>query len=503
MYRRTPIFFRIADSFFRHQILFWSALLIVSGLTMGALYARSKTFHAAATAQIQADNVHNMLIGQDNFSWSTPAQQNSDRFMELIKQDQPGGFLDIALKNAQLVTPINVNPQADDPRYAMLEKNLYASPDSTNQFSIGLTWDNPAETSAIVQALLKQYIAEVGADRALTSTESVHFLDSEIASVKAKLNNEESALANFKKGYGGQLSDAESGYNNQLASLTAELDEKQITMGENGRKKAVLEQELAQMKPMSILEQNVSDQSPLEREVADLLARRDAVLATGKTPLHPDVVSLDTRIEQLKAQQHNDANAPENQHNTQTKLQENPQFQALKEQIADATIAQEADEQEMQNLQQQVTKYKILVNQIPAAQRQLADKLRDYQLLQARYTAFMQKRSDLEMAANLDSLTASKSIIPIGVTYALPTTGRTKLIAMLFGSLFLGFLVGVVLVVLSEWADHSLRHEADAERLLGVPVLATLPEASDLRVAANRRALSGAPPALPRPVPEG
>ena len=74
---------------------------------------------------------------------------------------------------------------------------------------------------------------------------------------------------------------------------------------------------------------------------------------------------------------------------------------------------------------------------------------------------------------------------------------------MLLGSLLLGCLVGIILVVLSEWSDHSLRHEADAERLLGVPVLAALPESSDLHTMTARRTLSGAgAAALPGPVPE-
>ncbi len=215
------------------------------------------------------------------------------------------------------------------------------------------------------------------------------------------------------------------------------------------------------------------------------------------------MVALDTQITQLERQQRADANAPENKHNTQTKLQENPQYQQLKEQVAEAAIAQEADQQEMQNLNQQIAKYQKLVNQIPAAQRQLADKMRDYSILQDQYNGFEKRRGDLQTQAALDRLTASSNIVPIGVTFALPTTGRTKLIAMLFGSLFLGCLVGVILIVLSEWSDHSLRDEGDAERLLGVPVLAALPESLDLRVAPARRALTGGPPALTGPATEG
>lgn len=504
MYRRTPIFFRIADSFFRHQLLFWSALLIVSGLTMAALYARSKTFHATAMTQVQQDTVQTAagLGGGDPTSWVTPAQKKADQFNELVKQNQPGGFLDTALRNAHLGTSINIDPQADDPRFAMLQKNLNANVESTNQFSINLTWDNQAETAAIVTALQNQFISEVGDDRSIASTRAVHFLDSQIGRTRASLQTSERALSDFRASNGGQLSDAESFYNNQLSALKAQLMEKEATAGENGSNRAILEQELVQMKPMSIMEQTVSDQSPLEKEIATLLASRDALLASGKTPQHPAVVTLDARIAELKKQQSN-ATLPENRHDTQQKLAENPQYQALKAQIATATSAEAADQQEMQSWRGQIAQLQRQVDQIPAAQRQLADKMRDYQTLSLEYDDFKKKRDALQTQANLDRLTATDSLLPIGVTYALPTTGRTKLIAMLFGSLFLGCLVGAILVVLSEWSDHSLRHESDAERLLGVPVLAALPEVAELRVASGRRALSAPPRALPDPVPEG
>ena len=100
------------------------------------------------------------------------------------------------------------------------------------------------------------------------------------------------------------------------------------------------------MKPMSIAEQTVSQQSPVERQIADLLAKREALLASGKTPQHPDVVVVDDTIAALQKQQRANADAPENQHNTQTKLQENPQYQVLKNEIADASSAAIADQQE-------------------------------------------------------------------------------------------------------------------------------------------------------------
>ncbi len=488
MHQNTPIFLRIADSFFRHQRLFWISLLLVSALTMGALYSRSKTFHATAVTQVQNETVANVLNAdtQQN-SYVTPAQKNVDRFLELSKQDQPGGFLDTALRNAHLQNPINVDPQADDPRYALLQKNLTASMESTNQFSINLVWNNPEECKNIVDALQKQYVDEVGLDRSAVSVSSVHFLDGQISQVEARMRKAELALTNFKASYGGQLSGSDSTYNSQLSALQASLEEKQITLGQNSSKKAVLEQQLAQMKPMSIAEQTVSQQSPVERQIGTLLASREALLATGKTPQHPDVAAIDATIKNLERQQKANAAAPQNQHNTLTKMQDNPQYQMMKNEIADASIAAVADQQEMQNLQRQIAKYKALVNQIPAAQRQLADKTRDYSDAQALDQKLRQQRDAVQLQANLDRLTASNNLLPIGVTYATPTTGRTKLIGMLLGSFVLGALIGALLIVLSEWSDHSLRHESDAERLLGVPVLASLPETAALRVLGSSR----------------
>ncbi len=503
MYRRTPILFRMVDSFFRHQLLFWGALIIVSSLTMAALYARSKTFHATAMTQVQTQSVANILGQDDANTWVTPAQKSVDQFNDLIKQNQQGGFLDVALQKAQLAAPINVDPQADDPRYGALQKNLAASVESPNQFSLSLTWNNPDECKRILDALQAQYIEEVGADKSLTSTTSVRFLDSQLAEYARRMRISEKALADFKASYGGQLSDAGTSYSNQLSSLQAQLTDKEVTLGENQHKKTFLQQQLQAIKPMSISEQTVSDQTPLEKEVATLLAKRDAEMAGGSghgplTPQHPIIVAIDEQIKALQTQQRQAA-APENKRNTQTKLAENPQYQALQQQIAEASIAAEADQQLMQNLRQQIGKYQGIVTQIPNAQRQLTDKIRDYSGLQDAYQSLEKQRREVKTKADLDRLTSTSSLTPIGVTYALPTTGRTKLIGMLIGSLILGVLVGFILVVLSEWADHSLRYEADAERLLGVPVLACLPEAADLRSSSSRRALTHTPAVLPGP----
>lgn len=491
MYRRTPIIFRILDSFFRYQVLFWTALLIVSSLTMAALYARSKTYHASALTQVQTDSVATNLGTPDTNTWISPAQKNADRFMEMIRQDQPGGFLDLALNAARLSKPIDVNPRNDDARYQTLQKNLVASVQSSNIFSIDLTWDNPEETQSITNALQHQYISEVGDDQAIVSTQTVHFLDVTLADVEKRMRASEKALSDYKASMDGQMAGSDNGFGNQLSSLTAQRDEKQITLGQSARRKNALQAELAQLHPMSVLETSIEDQTPLQRQIYDMLARRATFLAQGRTPEHPDVVRLDGTISDLQRQQRTNINSPENRHDKMTKMQDNPQYQALREQITEASIAAESDQQEIQNLNQQIAHYQGLVSKIPAAQRQLVDKTREYTMLTESEHNLQKQREQARMQERLKQVTASNSLKEIGVNYAQPTTGKTKMIAMLLGSLLLGSLVGSLLIVLSEWSDHSLRHETDAERLLGVPILAALPETASLLVVAPRRLFGG------------
>ena len=62
---------------------------------------------------------------------------------------------------------------------------------------------------------------------------------------------------------------------------------------------------------------------------------------------------------------------------------------------------------------------------------------------------------------------------------------------LLFGGVFLALIIGSALVVLSEWLDQSLRDPIDAQRALGLPVMAVLPEAGMLRYGVTNNRLPG------------
>ncbi len=510
MSQRAPILGRITNSFFRHRWLFLAALIAVSSLTSGVLYLKSKAYVATALTQVVTEDVATELgVTSSTPSYISPAQQNVNHFNDLVNDNLPGGFLDSAIQNAHLDKPINVDPKANDPRYALLKKNLSAgvqsdptSGQSDSLWTISLTWPNPAESERIVAALQQQYIEAVGQGRSAQAHATGRFLDSQIADYETRMRKAEQALIDYKKQNSGELPKSQSADISQLSNLKAELDNLQITARDNSLRKAELQKRIAEIKPLSILEQTSTD-SPYALQIKALMAKRDALLAGNKLPTHPDVVALTEQIDTLEKglASKQKAHSPETDTVMQTKLQDNPEYQALQQQLTDATIAEQTQTAQIAHLQQAIAQYETRIAAIPAEQRTLTDKTRDYSILKEQYENLLQRREQIKIKGDLDKVSASSTLTPIGQVYAEPTTGKAKLLGLIFASIVLGAIVGIILVVLSEWADHSLRYESDAARLLGVPVLASLPETAALRYHSAPTALthSGGQPALSAP----
>jgi polysaccharide chain length determinant protein (PEP-CTERM system associated) len=474
MYRSTTITYRITEAFFRNRRLFFLAFVLVSVVTMTALYLRSKTYTATALTQVITDNVAQALGEQQTNDWVSPAQKNVNQLDVLLN----GDFLSAALANIHLQKPINTDPQANDPRLALLRKKLDTSVQSDTLFAITLTWDNPADATQIVGAVQQQYIQEIGQERYAQTNATLAFLDSQIADYAGRLRQSEKTLTDYKTSNIGQLPDAQNASSSELQSLQAELETLETTSDDATRQKAVLQQELTQIKPLAIAAQTATA-SPLQAQINQLKAQRDALLVT-MLPTHPKVQALDQQIAALQSQAN--SGASETQQVLRTTLEQNPEWQTLHQQLIQATVTQQTQADQIQKLKQQIASYQKTVAQIPSEQRHLTDVTRDYTVIQAQYDTLLQRREQVQLEGNLARVSASSSLSPIGYIHAEATTGKAKLIVMFLGSLILGLIVGLALVVLCEWSDHSLRYGSDAVGALGVPVLAVVPDAAQLRV---------------------
>jgi uncharacterized protein involved in exopolysaccharide biosynthesis len=132
-------------------------------------------------------------------------------------------------------------------------------------------------------------------------------------------------------------------------------------------------------------------------------------------------------------------------------------------------------------LDTRIGQYESEIAKLPADERILTEKTRDYKLLQGQFEDLSERRQQAQIKKDLGEVTAASQFNSMNLVAAESTANLKKKILTIAAALALGLFLGLVLVVIREWMDPSIRYEADVERLLGVPVLVSLPESQQLR----------------------
>jgi len=287
-------------------------------------------------------------------------------------------------------------------------------------------------------------------------------------------------LVNFNEQTTGHLSAVQDAKITQLSNLEARRDGLLITQKDAALKIATLQNRLKTVSPF-VQEQDIT-QSPLMTQLLQLRAQRDTMLAKYK-PNHPSILALNEQIKNLEADEANKArsHAPEAMRVVGTKRHDSDVYIALQQQLTDAKIAFATQQSQLAVVDNLIGQYRSIARDMPSQRRELDDRTRDYSIIKDRYETLLKKRAEVQMQGAIDKVSASSTLTPIGWIYAEPSMTRTKILAVGAGSLILGLIVATLLLLMSEWSDRSLRYPVDAERLLGVPVLAVLPDNAELR----------------------
>jgi len=503
--------YRIIDATFRSR---WLVLISFSAVMLGAagvMRLVGDKYTATAAVRIVSDETASSMgiAPADSKVWITPGQQNANRFEDLLNDNQPGGFLYLALKDAALDRPIKLEPSAKDPRCQALYKGLFAKTDSDTMFSISLTWDNPRECERIVQALRNEYIEQVGAGRQAQSVATERFLQGQLSQYEVRMLKAEEVLTRYKQANAGRLPEAEASLNDQLARLKAQLDDLKISSQDNELKRQALLQRLAQVPP-TIKEQTFEADSggaqgepaaaedPVARQIADLQKQRDDALKLYM-PTSMQVREIDEKIAALQANRHEPAKPlraepPRPPRVRQTKITENPEYSSLMQQLTAAKIADKTQQAQMLVLQHQISAYEAQMQKMPAAQRELAEKTRDYTVLTAEYDKLAERREQAQIKASLDKVTARSTFSPIGTIAAQSTMSGKKLAMMLGGGLVFGLLFAGLVVFVREWTDPTLRYEEDVAKDLGTRLLVSFPDAKERQPALSSGGRMGLSP---------
>jgi protein tyrosine kinase modulator len=345
-------------------------------------------------------------------------------------------------------------------------------------FHITFTASDPHLAQQVCSEIISVFTEENRELRENRSINTKDFLKDELQDAKRTLDEQDAKLTDFKRQYLGQLPGQEQtnleillGLNTQLQGATQELNRAY-------QDKTHTESLLAQQIEAWELSKAGTNPQTLEQQLANL--QSDLVTLEGRyTSSHPDVIKKKNDIAQLKKKIAASNAAEQNKlpvENTQrTEATEPPQIRSLRDEIYSYQRVIDQKTEEKQKVEGQIQLYQSRVQMSPLVEEKYKDLSRDYQTAVTFYDDLLAKKTQAEMASNLEHRQENEQfrvLDPPSLPQS-PSYPDRQLFAA--GGLGGGLAVGLVFALLLEMRDRSICTEEDVELFLQLPALALIP----------------------------
>ena len=350
-------------------------------------------------------------------------------------------------------------------------------------FSISFTTENPRLAQQVCAEILSMFMEENLKLRETRAQGTTDFLTSQLEGAKRRLDENDARMANFKRKYMGQLPSDEPRNIQMLNTLTQQLNAVNQSVSAAHQQKALQESVLAQNISNWQLGQNpVSNPDDLQRQI-EIAQAQLASLQGRYTDDHPDVIRAKSQVAALKRQLENPRPAAPKE--VKPRANEPGDIAQLRValRLTEESIRMRTEEQD--RLQREIARIQGKLQSSPTVEEQYKAVNRDYDNASQFYNELLGKRTQAEMATNLEKQQQGEQFrimdppnVPERPTYP----NRP---AFAGGGLGIGLLLGIGMALLLELRANFLRTEKDVEFYLRLPVLALMPMVGASSEAAN------------------
>src|SRR6266550_1697428 len=316
-------------------------------------------------------------------------------------------------------------------------------------FSVQVTFDNPRSAQGICTEVASIFREQNARALEQTAVRTASIIGQQLAEAKAKLDEQDAKLAQFKRQDIGSL--PQEGQSNP--SLSSTLNSRLTANSKVCRSKA---------NPQTLVEQLRAEQDQL------------TVLESRYTAEHPDVIKANNRIMELKKRMAETSNSDKTPAPSQTASQA-PQIQQLRSKLRQ-------DEVRIADLTRQQTKIqdqmRLLEGREQASamvEQQRKELTRNYQSALDAYNDLLKKKQDSAMAIDPAHQQEGEQFRVLDPP-SLPTKPSfPKMLYFAGGGLGGGVLLGLAVLYLLMAMDNTLHTEKEVEMYLKLPVLGSLP----------------------------
>ncbi|PYU10340.1 MAG: hypothetical protein DMG37_20705 [Acidobacteria bacterium] len=358
-------------------------------------------------------------------------------------------------------------------------------------FSVSVSFSDPQLAQQICTEVTSMFMEQDARDVNNKADKTKSFIDQQLNEARARLDEQDGKLAQFKRAHLGSLSDDEQRNLGLLGSLNAELDATTQAMQRTQQDKSFNETLLSQQEASWKASQKGENPESLEEQ---LRVRQEqlTVLRSRYTEEHPDVAKLKSEIEDLKKkidEGPNASDAPKSRRAT-----EPPQIQQLRAKIQQSETTYAELVKRQAKIQDSVKTIEGHIESSPMVEMQLKELTRNYQNALDFYNDLLKQRNTAEMNKSLINQQEGEHLSVLDPP-SLPTSPSfPKMANFAAGGFGGGGMLGLVILYLIMAMDKTLHSEREVESYLKLPVLASLPVLESL---------AAGPGLLKRPIAQG
>ncbi len=332
------------------------------------------------------------------------------------------------------------------------------------------------------------FVSENLSDRTASAEGTTAFLQAQLADAKRNLDDQDSKLARFQEQFAGRLPGEEATNMNMLTSLNSQLDAATQALSRLEQDKSYEEAMLAQQTAAQSSISSSGGVAPqAQQSQLEGLLNEEAALTARYTDDYPDVVAVQRKIKDLRAQmakapapvKSSSISAP-NTHDSLSIQQLRAQLRSVEQGI----VQKKHDQAQIQN---QIRSYQGRLESSPAVQEQFKDVTRDHATAQSFYDDLLNKMNLAKMGTDLEKRQQGEQFKVMDAPNLPETPTFPNRLIFALGGFIGGLVIGLAIVALIEYRDTAVRNERDIWAFTKLPTLAVIGYSGDEELAPTQR----------------
>lgn len=356
---------------------------------------------------------------------------------------------------------------------------------SQGYFTISYMGRDPRIVTLVTNKLASLFIEENLKLREQQAQGTSEFLSIELNATKAKLDEEEKLITQFKRQFMYELPDQRDTNLNVLGKLQLQLQTTGDALKSAQDRKLIMQKQLTEMRNMATMyteDSTVSSSSSSSASPGDIrlnqLKNHLSELEIKYKEKHPDILVTKKQIADLekKIEASRKETGEVKGKEASPGVGIDPFYKEMEGQLAATDFEINRLKDEEARTKAKMAEYQTRIENSPVRELGMANLTRDYQNMKDTYQSLLKKSQEAQQAENLERRQKGEQFKVIDPARIPEKPFSPNIPRILLFGLLLGAMSGFGMAFAKEQTDRSFRDAEDLETTLGFKVLANIPK---------------------------